>query len=132
MYSVAVAALSDATEEGGGIRMIDFQSYLDGKGYAHEPLKNRVTLEDLWHSDFIAIGDAGVILVAGEGDGIANPRLRLPRRKDARCGSCACVATLRFRRSHRCLFPQDDGYSRYCACDREGKRRKHRCLSEKI
>ena len=71
-YSFAAAALSDSSQEDGGIRTIDFKSYLDGKAYAHEPLKNRVSLEELWHSNFIAVGDAGVILVAGEGDGIAN------------------------------------------------------------
>ena len=71
-YSVAAAALSDSSQEGGGIRTIDFKSYLDEKGYAHAPLKKGVTLEGLWHSEFIAVGDAGVILVAAEGDGIAN------------------------------------------------------------
>ena len=71
-YSAAVAATSDISQEGGGIRTIDLKSYLDGKGYAHTPLKGRHTLEDLWHSDFIAVGDAGVIMVAGEGDGVAS------------------------------------------------------------
>ena len=71
-YSAAVAATSDIAQEGGGIRTIDLKSYLDGKGYAHTPLKGRHTLEDLWHSDFIAVGDAGVIMVAGEGDGVAS------------------------------------------------------------
>ena len=62
-----------ASQEGGGIRTIDLKSYLDGKGYAHAPLKKVViSLEDLWHSDFIAVGDAGVIMVAGEGDGVAS------------------------------------------------------------
>ena len=71
-YSVAAAALSDASQEDGGIRMVDFQSYLDDRGYAHTPHPKSVSLEDLWHSDFIAVEDAGVIMVAGEGDGIAN------------------------------------------------------------
>ena len=71
-YSAAVAATSDIAQEDGGIRTIDLKSFLDGKGYAHAPLKDRMTLEDLWHSDFIAVCDAGVILVAGEGDGVAN------------------------------------------------------------
>ena len=55
-YSVAAAALSDSSQEDGGIRTIDFKSYLSGKAYAHEPLKNSVSLEALWHSDFIAVG----------------------------------------------------------------------------
>ena len=71
-YSVAAAALSDASQEDGGIRTIDFKSYLDGKGYAYTPHTKGVPLEDLWHSDFIAVGDAGVIMVAGEGDGVAS------------------------------------------------------------
>ena len=70
-YSVAAAALSDSTQEDGGIRTIDLKSYLDGKGYAHAPHKKGVSLEDLWHSDFIAVGDAGVILAAGDA-GVAN------------------------------------------------------------
>ena len=70
-YSVAAAALSDSTQEDGGIRTIDFKGYLDSHGYAHAPHKKGVSLEDLWHSDFIAVGDAGVIMVAGE-DSVAN------------------------------------------------------------
>ena len=70
-YSVAAAALSDASQEDGGIRTIDFKSYLDGKGYAHTPHTKGVSLEELWHSDFIAVGDAGVILAAGDA-GVAN------------------------------------------------------------
>ena len=63
-YSVAAAALSDASQEDGGIRMVDFQSYLDGIGATHTRLTPKgVSLEELWHSDFIAVGDAGIILV---------------------------------------------------------------------
>ena len=70
-YSVAAAALSDASQEDGGIRMVDFQSYLDDRGYAHTPHPKSVSLEELWHSDFIAVGDAGIILAAGDA-GVAN------------------------------------------------------------
>ena len=70
-YSVAAAALSDSTQEDGGIRTIDLKSYLDDRGYAHTPHPKSVSLEELWHSDFIAVGDAGIILAAGDA-GVAN------------------------------------------------------------
>ena len=71
-YQVSAAALSDIEQEGGGVRTIDFESYLSSKGYVREPVADGITLEGLWHSDLISVSDAGVFILATEGDGMGN------------------------------------------------------------
>ena len=71
-YSAAVAATSDITQEGGGIRIIDYKGYLSDHDFVSEPIEDGITLESLWHSDLISVSDAGVIMLAGEGDGRGN------------------------------------------------------------
>ena len=71
-YQVSAAALSDIEQEGGGVRTIDFQSYLSSKSYVREPVADGITLEGLWHSDLISVSDTSVFILATEGDGIGN------------------------------------------------------------
>ena len=69
-YSAVVAATSDITQEGGGVRTIDFKEYLSSRCFVHEPVDAGVSLETFWNSDVIDIGDSGIIRVALEGDGL--------------------------------------------------------------
>ena len=71
-YQVSAAALSDIEQEGGGVRTIDFQSYLFGNGYVSEPVDDGITLEALWNSDLISVTDAGVLVLATGGDRVGN------------------------------------------------------------
>ena len=71
-YQVSAAALSDIEQESGGVRTIDFQEYLLRKGYFREPMSPGIVLEGLWHSDLISVSDAGVFILATEGDSIGN------------------------------------------------------------
>ena len=71
-YSAAVAATSDITQEDGGIKTIDYKCYLAENGFVSEPVEDGITLESLWHSDLIGVSDAGVIMIAGDGDGHGN------------------------------------------------------------
>ena len=65
-----VAATSDITQEGGGVRTIDFKEYLTSRSFTHEPVEPGVSLENFWNSDVIDISDSGIIRVSLEGDGL--------------------------------------------------------------
>ena len=69
-YSAVVAATSDITQEGGGVRTIDFKEYLTSRSFTHEPVESGVSLEDFWNSDAIDLSDSGIIRVSLEGDGL--------------------------------------------------------------
>ena len=69
-YSAVVAATSDITQEGGGVRTIDFKEYLTSRSFTHEPVEPGVSLENFWNSDVIDISDSGIIRVCLEGDGL--------------------------------------------------------------
>ena len=69
-YSAVVAATSDITQEGGGVRTIDFKEYLTSRSFTHEPVEPGVSLENFWNSDVIDISDSGIIRVSLEGDGL--------------------------------------------------------------
>ena len=69
-YSAVVAATSDITQEGGGVRTIDFKEYLSSRSFTHEPVDAGVSLENFWNSDVIDISDSGIIRVCLEGDGL--------------------------------------------------------------
>ena len=71
-YRASVALLSDIEQDGGGVRTIDFEEYLSSKGYVREPVSTGIPLEGLWHSDLISVSDAGVFILATEGDGMGD------------------------------------------------------------
>ena len=69
-YSVAVADVSDITQEGGGVKTIDFKEYLLSRCFVDEPVDSGVSLESFWNSDVIDVKDSGVITVSLEGEGL--------------------------------------------------------------